>query len=355
MKNQIAQISILSSVLLFSTSHCTADGTLKLFDNVNSYSGLLDLLHASGSDFSDGLDAADVTFDLALLTSGGNKPVSTIFGGATLSKDVRNNSSQTPFTINLHYSGTLSQLTTNYLTLAFPNAKRFQHKADLTLRGISFQGLPITNKWSIFAEMGANTNFTVIAGVMSAGQYSASTNYATFQIDFDPLEPNAAPIATDSISSGPKDAALSGAFSVSDSDGVITNVHALSSPVGFTVNGTNWMYSPQGFKGTNTVSFYAEDNLGAASTTNLLTLITTNNPNLNQAVITNITILSGTATLDALASPGYEHVLLGSTSLIGFNPVATNVIPYLGTNDMTPTSFTLPVTSDATFYRLNSR
>lgn len=181
------------------------------------------------------------------------------------------------------------------------------------------------------------------------------TNGHSYDIVFRPEIANTPPISANSTASGAKDAALSGWFAASDSDGVVTNVYALSSPSGFTVNGTNWTYAPQGFKGTNTVSFYAVDNMGAASTTNSLTLITTNNPNLNAAVITNFALVSGTVTLNALASPGYEHVLLSSTDLTGFGPVATNVIPYLGTNDMTSTSFSLPAASEASFYKLNSR
>lgn len=210
--------------------------------------------------------------------------------------------------------------------------------------------------------------YTISNGVPSLqGSYNARTTTTgnpapltvstghSYNIVFRPEPSNAVPSAIDTTNFGPKDAVLNGWFSVSDTDGIVTNVSALNSPTGFTPTGTNWSYSPQGFIGTNIVSFYAVDNLGAVSTTNLLTLITTNNPNLNQAVITNITILSGTATLDALASPGYEHVLLSSTNLGGFGPVATNVIPFFGTNNMQATSFSLPAASGATFYRLLSR
>lgn len=202
----------------------------------------------------------------------------------------------------------------------------------------------ILGSWNLKAM--AATNGLVPLNITNGHSYD-------FDVRFTPL--NNSPIAIDSSASGPKDAVLSGWFLVSDSDGVVTNVYPLSSPGSLVVNGTNWIYSPQGFKGTNAVLFYAVDNVGAASTTNSLTLITTNNPHLNQAVITNFTVGSGTATLDAVVSPGYEHVLLSSTNLSSFGPVATNVISYLGTNDMTPTSFSLPAASEASFYKLNSR
>lgn len=180
-------------------------------------------------------------------------------------------------------------------------------------------------------------------------------NGHSYNIVVRPEIPNAPPTTISSISLGPKDVVLSGWFVAADNDGVVTNVYATTAPSGFAANGTNWTYAPQGFKGTNTVSFYAVDNMGAASTTNTLTLVTTNNPNLNPAWFTGLTQTNGIVALNAIASPGYEHVLLSSTNLMGFDPVATNVIPYLGTNDMTPTSFSLPAASETSFYKLNSR
>lgn len=126
-----------------------------------------------------------------------------------------------------------------------------------------------------------------IAQVYAQDNYGgiSSTNILTL------ITTNRSPMALDGFSSGNKVDVQNGWFEVMDSDGMIASI-ALegSGPAGFIQSGiTNWTFNPGGIAGTNTVLFYAVDDNGAFSTTNMLTLVTTNRvPVANGQTLTNL-------------------------------------------------------------------
>lgn len=152
---------------------------------------------------------------------------------------------------------------------------------------------------------------------------------------------NNAPIAQDWSAAGNKLDSLSGFFLVSDADGDALQVFLVSPPAfgSLTVtNGTNWVYSPQGFAGTNSVPFYAQDPSGARSGTNTLELITTNRPPVAGAQ--SVTNLAESATAvglsgsdpdgDALGYAVSSPPLHGALTGGGSNVVYTSANNYYG-------------------------
>jgi hypothetical protein len=168
-----------------------------------------------------------------------------------------------------------------------------------------------------------------------------TNNLGSINYQFAVTNQNTSPVAQDSSASGNKVDSLSGSFPVSDADGDALQVFLASPPAFGTLtitNGTNWIYSPQGFAGTNSVPFYAEDPSGARSGTNTLQLITTNRPpvagaqsvtNLAESA-TPLVLSSSDPDADALAYQVSGLPLHGALTGAGSNVVYTSANNYYG-------------------------
>lgn len=269
-------IGLIGASVLASAVNSNADGVLYVTNNVGSqFSSPLRLIQTSNSSATDGYDASlDSTYNPSINGPG-------IFSqiiGHQLGKDWRNNESTNSYTFYLAFDGNTSSVT-NYLTMGFVGTNQFQHKNNLVIRELDSDLLPTSNAWDV-KNIITNSNGKIELSNIDSNAYNSSVGYRAFRLDFDPLVPNNAPTATNSVVKGNKADPMSGTYPVGDSDGTVTNVYTDGVvPSGFTNNGTNgWTFNPNKTAQTNNVNFYAVDNNGAFSPTNTVTLINTNRP-----------------------------------------------------------------------------
>ena len=293
-KNRIKSLAaagLTGLAAILSNDNAKADGILSITNNVGITSPPRVILRQNTNSIaSDGYDSLDSIGGVPAI-GGGAGIYSSIPGNAptnTLTTDWRTNSSSTPFKIKLVYDSNGSSLpsTTNFLTFGFGGTNQFQHKANLTLRELDGNGNPTTNRWDL--KYLITNNLARIPLTNLIGTYSASVPYRSFQVDFDPLNPNNSPTISNMSMIGPRGFAITNAIPTSDSDGTITNVGIAVAPTNGIVtfnNITNAIYNLTNNSAINssgnvndTFRLYSVDNNGAISmSTNTVNVSLTNN------------------------------------------------------------------------------
>jgi hypothetical protein len=247
-----------------------SEGWLNITNKVNSANANAMALHYLG--YTEGANGEDVPFSEG---SSGSIIYSQLNPTNTPSKlvvDGRDVSSSTPFHFAVGYNGEVTTPRTNKVHFGFTQPYTFDNFPNMTLRVADSNWVANGAVYDLRAI--AQTNGSVRLADL---QGTNPRNY--FIIDFDPLVPNQPPVSLNSTNTGNRYSARAGSFNVSDVDGSVTNVALVSgAPANFFVNGTNWNWTPVPgtFPGTNNVMFYAQDNNGATSGTNTLSLVSTN-------------------------------------------------------------------------------
>lgn len=282
-----------------------ADGWLNITNKIGSSSSVASAVHFDDSAITDGYDPS---WDLVWPTPQSGTGIYSEIPSYKLAQDYRRNISAKPYKFDMVYGGTLSNFVTNYLYFSFPfgDGTKFENETNLTLRELDTNGVPTTNAWNVFNVI-LNQNGVINAGVLPAGTYNSTNVIKSFQLDFNPIQTNSPPTATNSVAMGSKAALLSGSFLVSG-DTPLSAYQVAPGNTNLNIMGTNWTFNPHGVPATNIVPFYASNNVGTSSVANL-TLVSTNtipvasssgNVGNNAGSDTGITLLASDADNDPL-------------------------------------------------------
>jgi hypothetical protein len=118
----------------------------------------------------------------------GNPGIYSIQGSQKLNENWEASNNTEPFKIALVYIGGVSSPLENYLELEFPWAPDYTFGTQpLSLRELDSSGNPISGKaWDI-RDVIANHSGKIDLNNLAAGSYDGNSPYATYQVDFQPV------------------------------------------------------------------------------------------------------------------------------------------------------------------------
>ena len=162
------------------------EGLLNMENVINSSYPRFTAVHVNDPSATDGKDSLD---NLWMQPPSGTPGIYSVVP-EKLAEDYRFPSSDTPFSIFLVYTGILPSPTENHLEFSFPYAPNytFEHKTNLTLE------TPLGSRYNVRAiidgTLGGELNPS--PGVfnlpdLAAGSYNTGTPYASYQVDFQPV------------------------------------------------------------------------------------------------------------------------------------------------------------------------